>query len=310
MTPGLALSIALFCLTLNGQTARQQPAPAVEHSAALSEADLPAFLARVQANFTSNGKIAQQYTSDELWRNRSFDKNGKPTVDHSAKYENVFVEGMPYRKKVEENGKALSGKEALAEEKRYNQAVRERRAMTIGQKRMSMHFTWNSSLPMCCLATLFSNHIVGYDRIEGRDVVIIESMPRSDAKPSNDEETSALGWKQKSWIDLSDAIFARIEVESLADISHFVKGTTLRLDFDRIGETPMDGAHPEQAVWLLRRTIGQVRFKLLWMGGSGTTEQTWSNYKKFHVDMHLLEDTVTPVSENSVNSTAPDHAHP
>lgn len=269
---------------------------------ALSDADLPALLARLKAKRVVNGKLAEQYTSDEFWHNLNFDKSGKTTVDESAKYENVFVEGLPYRKKIEANGKPLAGKAAAAEEGRYEKAVRERRGMTTEQKRMSLHKTWHSSLPDCCLATLFSNHIAGFEQIDGRDAVVVESVPRPDAKPKDDAERSALGWKQKSWIDLTETMFARMEVESLNDTNHMGKGTTTRIDFERVIDSAPDGDQAGQVVWLPRRIVSKGRFKMLWMDIRMTTEQTWTNYKKFHVDMRLLEDTVTQVGEGAGNS--------
>lgn len=262
----------------------------------LSDAELPVLLARVRENIASNGKLAEQYTCDEFWRNQNFDKNGKATVDESAKYENLFVEGLPYRKKVETNGKPLAGNDAAAEEKRYAKAARERRAMTIEQKRMSLHRTWRSSFPDCCLLTLFENRIVGYEQIGGRDMIVVESVPRPGAEPKNDDEKSALNWKQKSWIDLSDAMFARLDMEKLDDNNHMAKGTRVRIEFDRVIDVPSDNAHVERAVWLQRSSTVQFRFKMLWIDGTGVTEQKWSNYKKFHVDMQLLDDTVKPVS--------------
>jgi len=262
----------------------------------LSDAGLPAFLERVRANTALNAKQVQQYTSDEFWHNRNFDKKGKTTLDESAKCENVFVEGLPYRKKVEANGKPLAGKEAEAEEKRYEKAVRERRAMTTEQKRMSLHTTWHTSLPMCCLATLFSNHIVGFEKIDGRDTVVIESLPLPDARPRNGDEKSALDWKQKSWIDLGDAMFARVEAESLSDKNHVAKGMTIRMDFERIADDQPGKGQPGLSVWLPHASTQRFGFKMLWVGVTGITEQTWSNYRKFHVDMRLLEETVTPVS--------------
>ncbi len=221
------------------------------------------------------------------------------TVDESAKYENVFVEGLPYRRKVEADDKPLSGKEADAEEKRYEKAVRERRSMTTEQRRMTLHKSRHFSLPICCLANLFSNHITGYEQIDGRNMVVIESVPRVGANPSNEDERSALAWKQKSWIDLDDAMFARIEAESLTDRNHMEKGMTIRLDFERLLDTRPGNTRDVRAVWLLRNSSSQFRFKVLWIGATGTTEQIWSNFKRFHVDIRLLEDTIAPIDDVS-----------
>ena len=125
-------------------------------------------------------------------------------------------------------------------------------------------------------------------------MVVVESVPRVGAKPSNDDERSALDWKEKSWIDLADAMFARVEAESLVDKNHMARGMTIRMDFDRAIDAPAGDGNAERAVWRLRSITNQFRFRFLWVEGSGITEQSWTNYKKFHVDIRLLEDTVTP----------------
>lgn len=257
--------------------------------------DLTALLQRLHASQEGNWKLQQQYTSDEVWHDVNYDKNGKKTLDETAKYENVFVEGLPYRKKVEANGKPLSGKAAEEEEKRYDKAVEERRSMSAAQKRHWWHTGFNYSLPICCLATLFDNRIAGHETIGGRDTIVVESTPKLGAKPANDAEKSSLNWRETTWIDAADAMPARLEAESLKDEGHFAKGMTMRLDFIRLAESASPDGQAQQAVWLQQGVVSKFHFKMMWIGVSGETDQTWSDFKRFHVDMRLLDDTVKEV---------------
>ena len=50
-------------------------------------------------------------------------------------------------------------------------------------------------------------------------------------------------------------------------------------------------------MWLQRDSIGHARFKILWIDVADTTEDTWSNFKKFHVDMRLLDDSIHPLPD-------------
>lgn len=279
---GWILCSPIFLLCFQAQAARAQ-----DDGARLAE-----LLARMKANMSRNGLLAQQYTSVELWHNVNFDKSGKKTLDESAKFENVFVEGLPYRKKVEENGKPLTGKAAEEEQKRYDKAVEERKKMSIEEKRRGLHLSYTYSWPLCCLATLFDNRAVGHETIDGRDTIEVVSTPKPDARPANEGEKSALNWMETTWIDGLDAMPARIEVELLRDEGHFAKGMTNHSDYERLVGLPATGTGPESAVWLQKSFVGRFRFKLLWIGATGETDQTWSDFKRFHVDMRLLEDTV------------------
>jgi hypothetical protein len=258
-------------------------------------AELQSLLERLHQNILANGKLAEQYTSEELWHNLNFDKHGKKSVDESARFENMFVEGLRYRRKVESNGKPLKGKEAVEEQKRYDKAVAERREMTIDEKRHLMHTSFHSSLPSFWLDKLFENHATGHELIDGRDALVVESTPRTDVHPTADIEKSALDWKETTWIDVADAMPARYVAELLKDRAHMDKGMTIRMEFQRIVDQPAAPDHPEQSVWLPRRSLSTFTAKMLWFNATGTTEQTFTGYKKFRVDMRLLEDTMQEV---------------
>lgn len=262
---------------------------------------LPALLDRMQTNWSRNGVMAQQYTSIEFWHNVNFDKKGKKTDDESAKFENVFVEGLPYRKKVGESGKPLTGKAAEEEEKRYDKAVDERRGMSIDQKRhwWGLGSTRALSLPICCLTKLFDSRMVGHEMIDGRETLVVESKPKSDARPANDSEKSSLNWKETAWIDVADAMPARIEAELLRDEGRVLKGMINRLDFERLVDASETRTQPDKSVWLQKTFVAKFRFKVLWMEATGETDQAWSDYRKFRVDMRLLNDTVREVPQGT-----------
>jgi hypothetical protein len=57
----------------------------------------------------------------------------------------------------------------------------------------------------------------------------------------------------------------------------------------------------ERPVWLQCGSVGSFHFKVLWIGATGRTEQVWSNFKKFHVDMRLLDDSIQVVPDEQSN---------
>lgn len=286
----LASLVALAC-TASAQTS----------TPSFSDKDLQSLLIRMQANQQANLLLQQQYTSDELWHNRNFDKNGKLTLDETAKYENIALEGLLYRRKVEQNGKPLSGKEVAAEQARYNKAVAERRAMTPAQKRLSLHRSYNFSLPLAYLATLFDNRALRREQLNGRDTLVVESTPKADAKPANDAEKSSLDWKETTWIDIADAMPARFEAEQLVDKKQFLKGLTIQMDDVRIVDAAGVNGASAKPIWLLNRTVARGQFKMMWIKVSYVTEQSWSNFKRFHVDMRLLDDTMQEVPSSAAH---------
>ncbi len=285
----ILLSLSLLTFSLLSAASAQ---------AALPEGrDLNALLERMEQHLKANEKLAEQYTSVMFWHNRNFDKSGKTTFDESAKYENVFVEGLPYSRKVEKNGKPLTGKDADWEQKRYDKAVEERKKMSLDEKRHNFHVTSHFSLPLSYLTTLFDNRALRRETIDGREALVVESTPHVDAKLQDKEAKTALEWKQTTWIDLRDEMPARFIAEKLNDENHVLKGTTIQFDFLRLVDKTAEGGRPEQPVWLEKESKSKFRFKVIFINADGITEQSWSDFKKFHVDMRLLLDTVDEVEE-------------
>lgn len=254
--------------------------------------ELTVLLQRMERNLTANQIQMLQYTNDELWHNRNFDKHGKVTLDETARYETVFVEGLPYRKKVEENGKPLNGKQAAAEAKRYAQTVAERKQMGVEAKRRSLlsrHV--NFDLPLVYLPTLFDNRVVGHEQVAGREAVVVESTPRVGVVGSGAGEQSALREKETTWIDVQDAMPVRVETTQLVDAG-VLAGTTFRLDYQRL-EDALGGASQRSApVWAMSQVDAKGAMKIYWMTGRFETVQTFTNYKRFRVDVRLLDDSV------------------
>jgi len=277
--------VLLLCLHSIAPTARAQVA-----LGAFSEPDFPKLLANMQANLKANRESELEYTSFELYHNQNWDKSGKLTLDESEKFENIPIEGILYRHKIEHNGKPLAGKEAEEEQKRYDKAIAERRAMTPEQKRMSFHLTVHfHQLPVCCLGTLFDNRILRREQWNGRDTLVIESTPSPEAKPANNDEKSALNWKETTWIDLADEMPVRIEATLLADVDPMKRGNSLILEYQRVlGRSEKDG-QPGKPVWLLSEAVFHGNAKVMGFDRSFTTEQIWSEFKRFQVDVRILD---------------------
>src|SRR5689334_22949955 len=64
--------------------------------------DAEELLKHVVANLRSQQTKRENYAFTEDYRNINYDKNGKIKVDNTAKFEIVFIEGTPYKRKTEE----------------------------------------------------------------------------------------------------------------------------------------------------------------------------------------------------------------
>jgi len=262
------------------------PAPTVNfppvNSPEVNFNDADSILAAAVPRTLKNRRESMAYTYDVDYRNRNLTTRGKLLTDYSAKYEVIFVGGLPYRRLVEENNRPLTGLAAAQEAQRYDQTFAERSHMSLDQKRDYLRRPWNVDVPLPQLIGLFNNTIVGEDLVEGRPAIIIESLPRPDAHPVDEEERRALHKRVKLWIDREDLVASRIEATLVADDALMKTGTVARIDFERKG-----------GVWL--PTQSDVQFEA--MAGSqlvrGETLEENTGFRRFHVDVRLLDPAQT-----------------
>jgi len=229
-----------------------------------------------------NRRQSMAYTYAIDYRNRNYTLHGKLLTDYTAKYEIIFVGDLPFRRQTEENNHPLTSQEAADEARRYDEAFAERSRMSLEQKRDYLRQPRNFDVPLPQLTTLFANRIVGDDTVDGRPAIVVESLPRPDARPSDEEQRRALHKQVKLWIDREDLIVSRIEATLVAEDATMKPGTVARIDFFR-----------KDGVWLPSQS--DVRFEAI--DGSelvrGETTELNGGFQRFHVDVRLLEPAET-----------------
>lgn len=277
----LFLSVIVAC---TGSSAARADEPLPEGK------ELTALIEKMQAAMRANRKLSLQYTDEEFKHHISFDEKGKKTQDITWKYEDIFLGGLPYRRLVELNGKPLTGKLAAEEQARYDKAIAERKGMERKNHTTlhSMRRVMDVTTPLYNLTTLFENRAVRSEMQDGRASWVIESAPRADVNPKEKPKKDAMEWKYTIWIDRQDAFPAKIVAEKLVDGDHVLAGAKYTLVHQRHIETLADGA--TRSVWLMDFFHCDLRAKLWLKRLSASDDERWSNYKKFQVDVRLLDD--------------------
>jgi hypothetical protein len=248
-----------------GQTAKPDSSPQVLINQALER-------------FSANKKEAYAYTYIELWRNQNFSKHGRLKTDENAKFESVFIDDLPYLRKIEENGKPLTCNAARKEEEKYDAAVKERKGMTLEQKQAEMqvkNFTFPVDLNL--LPELYNSRIVGTEVLNGRPAIHIDCVPRIGIAAKNEKESDALRVHLQVWIDEEDITFSRFDARLLESVNDLMPGSEASVSY-----TAVNG------VWLPLRTIvrGQAKHA---KAPCFRTEVSYSDFKKFRVDVRVLD---------------------
>lgn len=225
-----------------------------------------------------NRQKALAFTYQIDYRNKNFSMSGQLLADYSAKYEVVFVAGLPFRKQTEENNRPLTGKALESEQKRYDQAFDERSRMSLDQKRDYLRRERNLDIPMQLLPDLFTCKITGTERVESRPAFVIACDPRQDLRLSDEEQQRAVRKRVTLWVDQQDLVVSRLDAVLVGDDASLRKGSAASIEFSRI-----DG------IWVPKRTDVQFTTKAGMEVVRGNTEEENSQFHRFRVDVRLLD---------------------
>ena len=292
------LSIPILCC---GLSAPGQISIAQNETAVVSDDNLVTLLKQMHANLRANEKLAHQYVCDDSVRNVYFNKHGKRTRETSEKVDSVFANELLYHQIVERNGKPLSQKKQIFLQKHED---------AISELGSGFDFIFDlsdrnpgdsvfSALPICCLAELFENHIVRHETINGRDNLVVESLPKASPDITSAKEATALDWKETTWIDAEYLMPTRFEVELVKDKRFLLTETKLQQNYFRLDGEATEAGHPAEPTWLENHAVGHF----LWSSGSETFDDVSYNFKRFKTDARVLNDSVQVLDPQSPYKT-------
>jgi len=232
---------------------------------------------------------------DYTWRAQSVEKHldphGKVQSVKREKWETLILDGEPYRRTLEKDGKPLSPQEERSEQKKLDDAARKlssqspaerERRLADAEKRRKREFEFLSEIP-----DLFDLKLEGEETVAGRPVWVVSGAPRPGAKPRSGDAKVLLKVRGRMWIDKATYQWVKVEAQTTAVISWGLILARLNPGANLTFEQAPVGEH-----WFPKRLV---------MGGNGRVglikrlsqeeEVEWSDYKKFSVDSKVLTDT-------------------
>lgn len=230
---------------------------------------------------------------DYTWRAQSVEKRldsrGKVSSMTSEKWETLILDGEPYRRTIEKDGKPLSPQQQRSQQKKLDEAARKltaespaerQRRLAEAEKRRRHEFAFLSEIP-----DLFDLKLEGESVLDGRPVWVVSGAPSAGARPQSRDARMLLKIRGRMWIDKATCQWVKVEAQTTGVISwglflaRLNPGASLTFEQTRVNGD----------VWLPRR---------LFMTGSGRValfkrlaeedEIDWSAYRKFSVESRVL----------------------
>ncbi len=230
---------------------------------------------------------------DYTWQARSVEKHldarGKVESTKREAWETLMLDGQPYRRTVERDGKPLSPSEQRSEQKRLDKETRRLSAESPAEKQKRLdeaeksrrrEFAFLSEIP-----DLFDLKLEGDSTVDGRPVWVVSGAPRPGAKAKSSDAKMLLKLRGRMWIDKATYQWARVEAETTDTISWGLFLARLnagaKMVFEQREVSP-DLWFPKRLLLTGNGRIGLVK-RL-----SQDTEIEWSNYKKFSVESKMV----------------------
>ncbi len=230
---------------------------------------------------------------DYTWKAQSVEKHldsrGAVQSVKREKWETLILDGEPYRRTLEKDGKPLSPQDERSQQKKLDDAVRKlssqsaadrQRRLAEAEKRRKREFEFLSEIP-----DLFDLKLDGESILDGRPVWIVSGAPRPGAQARSRDAKVLLKIRGRMWIDKATYQWAKVEAQTTGVISRGLFLARLNPGANMTFEQSQVNGD----LWFPKRLV---------MSGSGRVglikrlaeqeEIEWSDYRKFSVDSRVL----------------------
>jgi len=230
--------------------------------------------------------------ADYTWvmhlRERHFDSHSHVTSEHSEAWDNFILDGQPFQRTLERDGKPLAAAEKQKQEEKLDKATARLEGETPAEKQRRAEAYQKSRRRerafLLEIPDALDLRLEGSAQIDGQDVWIVSGTPKAGYRPKSREGAALLKIHGKIWIAKNGYQWVRVEAQTTQTISfgwflaRLNPGAKLVLEEERVnGE-----------VWLPKREymIGSGRIGLV-KRLAEDAEITWNNYRKFEVESKM-----------------------
>jgi hypothetical protein len=253
--------------------------------------EIVAMMQDVEANQRKAEKIEKDYIYRSVETREEVNGSGQIKKTTVQEYDHYWIDGVPVRRLVKKDGKALSADEIAKEDERNDQEAaqaREKRDKADHQGKASDP-RGDEEITVSRLLELGAFTNPRRAQFNGRDTIAVDYAGDPKAKTRNRAEEVIRDLAGTVWVDEQDHVLVRVEGHFL---SAFKVGGGLIASVQKDTRFSMVQTKVNGEVWLPERLEGQGAFHaLLFFGFSGRGEVVNSDYRKFRATSTILPGT-------------------
>lgn len=242
-----------------------------------------------------NRADASNYTYLQRQDVRELDRAGQVKTRRIETWDITLLEGSPYRRLVARNDRPLAPEEQKSEDERLRMSDEQRQKETSEQRARRLA-EWQRRLDRQHDAVkevpdAFEFTRLPDEQLDGWPVYRIDANPKPGFKPKSQIAAIFPRIKMRLWIDKTDYEGAHVEMQVLDTISF--GGFLLRLS--KGSRMVIDQTRVSDGVWLPKEFSVTAAARILLLKGlNRELDFTFSDYKKFQVDSHVVAFTAKP----------------
>jgi hypothetical protein len=227
------------------------------------------------------------FTRFDLEHTTNRNQKGKLTSQYTALYEDTWINGLPYKRLVEWNGKPLTGADLAAEQARYDKVVADRQKLDIASRaalRNQKLITTNIDLNRIITADYRLSEL-RQQTLNGQLIHVLEADPQPSLDPAHPIPQRHF----EIWITDVDPVIVRLVWTLLDDEPPTLRDTTFQTEFQMVDGLPLPSHE-------LNHANVPVGNKLI----SVDSEHTYTRYRRFTTTVTLKStpDPDTPAPPN------------
>jgi hypothetical protein len=217
------------------------------------------------------------------------DGHGNAKSQEIRTYDITAYHDELYRRLIQKDDKPLSDKGQKKEDekldkflqKRKNESEEDRRKrLAQKEKEREKERAFDKDV-----MNAYDFQLLGDEQVDGRDMFVIQAIPRKDFQPTQPHAGMLSKLKGKVWIDKKDYGWSKMEIEAVDTISFGLflvrlhKGSLIRMEQTKINDE----------VWLMKHLLLDASARVMLLKNeSFNLESEYSNYKKFATSSRIL----------------------
>ena len=220
---------------------------------------------------------------------RHFDSNGKVKSEESRAWETIILDGEPYRRMLEHNGKPLPSDESRRQQEKLDKNVARLQHETAEQKQRRLAEYEKQRLKdrafLREIPEAYDLHLEGDAKVDGHDVWVIVGTPKPGYHPKDRDAKALDKIRGKLWVDKSNYQWVRLEAESTGTISFGLFLARLNPG----AKVVFEQTRVNDEVWLPKHMFLKGTGRLGLLVRVATEEDiTWNDYRKFQVNSKIV----------------------